>query len=215
MQKGALKNQHLFSISKPGRIQKHSINNSICKDFEFAKKHKLDRRTVLQSSLKPMNRDDLSKTNTYPYQVVFLLLLGILSLTLIPNAATAQETDTTRQDLDLELGAPSPQYLRPGFDRPAAGGVMTNMGSYEVPEETEYYEPPFKGQEYLDMAVEAYRKELEKHIGPDWLSKFMSAVSPFINNQFEFGFYQIYDMNSTVDRDNPLFESYTNDDEIP
>lgn len=160
-----------------------------------------------------LHQDDLLKTNRYPYQVIFLLLVGTLSL--IPFIAAAQETDTTRQELELEQETPTPQYLRPGFDRPATGGVMTDMGSYEVPEETEYYQPPFKGQEYLDMAVEAYRKELEKHIGPDWLTQFMRTVSPFINNQFEFGFYQIYDMTSTVDRDNPLFESYTNDDEIP
>lgn len=156
-------------------------------------------------------RDNLSKINIYV--VAFLLLVGIFSLS--PYIAAAQEVDTTRQDLDLEQDEPSPQFLHPGFDRPATGGVMTEMGSYEVPEETEYYQPPFKGQEYLDMAVEAYRKELEKHIGPDWLSQFMRAVSPFINNQFEFGFYQIYDMNSTVDRDNPLFKSYTDDEKKP
>lgn len=89
---------------------------------------------------------------------------------------------------------------------------MNEMGSYQVPEETEYYQPPFKGQEYLDMAVEAYQEELEKQIGPDWLSRFMRAVSPFINNQFEFGFYQIYDL-PVVERDNPLFQSYTDDEE--
>lgn len=131
---------------------------------------------------------------------------------LVPAAALAQEQDTTRQELELEREEPSPTLLQPEFDRPASGGVMTEMGSYNVPEETRYYQPAFKGQEYLDMAVEAYRKELEKQIGPDWLSQFMRAVSPFINNQFEFGFYQIYDMNSTVDRDNPLFQSYTDDE---
>lgn len=147
------------------------------------------------------------------YLVASLLLIGLLSLS--PSIAAAQEIDTTRQELDLEQDEPSPNLLLPQFDRPATGGVMTEMGSYEVPEETRYYQPPFKGQEYLDMAVEAYRKELEKHIGPDWLSQFMRAVSPFINNQFEFGFYQIYDMTSTVDRDNPLFESYTDDGKKP
>ncbi|SMO65066.1 hypothetical protein [Fodinibius sediminis] len=139
-----------------------------------------------------------------------LLLVGGIFLCL-PFASAAQERDSTRQELELEEDEPAPVLLNLQFDRPASGGVMTEMGSYEVPEETEYYQPPFKGQEYLDMAVEAYRKELEKHIGPDWLSKFMRAVSPFINNQFEFGFYGIYDMEPTVKRDNPLFQSHTDD----
>jgi len=148
-------------------------------------------------------------TKTAIYQISFLLLAGILFL--LPRASVAQEQDTTQREFELEQEE-SPDLLLPRFDREVSGGVMHEMGTYNVPEETQYYQPPFKGQEYLDMAVEAYRKELEKTIGPDWLWKFMKTVSPFINNQFEFGFYQIYDMTSTVDRDNPLFQSHTDDE---
>lgn len=153
----------------------------------------------------------LSKITT-PHISSLLFLVGI-AFVLLPVAVMAQERDTTRQELDLEQQEQSPNMLQPEqFDRPASGGIMNEMGSYQVPEETEYYQPPFKGQEYLDMAVEAYQEELEKQIGPDWLSRFMRAVSPFINNQFEFGFYQIYDL-PVVERDNPLFQSYTDDEE--
>lgn len=97
------------------------------------------------------------------------------------------------------------------MDREMGGGRMTEMGSYKVPEESVPYVPPFKGQEYLDMAVEAYRRQLENDIGPNWLWKFLDTISPYIHNEFEFGVYQIYDQ-PVVDRDNPLFESYRNKD---
>lgn len=80
------------------------------------------------------------------------------------------------------------------------------MGTYQVPTEKQYYIPPFKGQYYLDMAVEAYRKELENRIGDDWYWQFLKAISPYINNQFQFGFYNMYDIEF-VDRDHPLLES--------
>jgi hypothetical protein len=126
--------------------------------------------------------------------------------------AAAQETDTTKQKLNLEP-EPEREIQRPQFDRPASGGIMTEIGSYQVPEETQYYDPPFKGQEYLDMAVEAYRKELENQIGNNWFWKFLDTISPFINNQFEFGVYQIYDQ-PVVGRNNPLFKSYQNDEKL-
>ncbi|MCW9706616.1 hypothetical protein [Fodinibius salsisoli] len=139
-----------------------------------------------------------------------LLIVGLFFL--LPALATAQETDTTRQELNLEPEQERP-LQQPEFDRPGSGGIMTEMGSYQVPEETQYYQPPFKGQEYLDMAVEAYREELEKRMGNNWFWKFLDVVSPYINNQFEFGVYQIYDQ-PVVDRDNPLFKSYQNNEKL-
>jgi len=97
------------------------------------------------------------------------------------------------------------------MDREMTGGKMTKMGSYDVPTETEYYTPPFKGQEYLDMAVEAYRQELEEHMGSNWFWKFLDTISPYIYNDFEFGVYQINDM-PIVDRNNELFKSYRSND---
>lgn len=133
-------------------------------------------------------------------------------LFLLPVIVAAQEVDTTKQELNLE---PEPEQLlqQPQFDRLGSGGLMTEMGSYQVPEETQYYQPPFKGQEYLDMAVEAYRKELEKRIGNNWFWQLLDTISPYVYNQFEFGVYQIYDQ-PVVDRDNPLFKSYQNDEKL-
>lgn len=128
---------------------------------------------------------------------------------LSPYIATAQEADTTFKKRSIEQGNRL-LNLQPTFERSASGGLMTEMGSYEVPEETEYYQPPFKGQEYLDMAVEAYRKELEKRMGNGWFWKFLDTISPYIHNGFEFGVYQIYDL-PVVERDNPLFQSYSDD----
>lgn len=142
------------------------------------------------------------------YRIIpVLLTVGICFL--LPALAAAQEKDTTKQKLNLE--PEQEQTLQqPEFDRSASGGLMTEMGSYQVPEETQYYSPPFKGQEYLDKAVEAYRKELEKRMGNKWFWKFLDTISPYINNEFEFGVYQIYDL-PVVERGNPLFQSYQND----
>lgn len=142
------------------------------------------------------------------YRLFFLLLL----LGMIPVLTQAQEVDTTRQEIKPEQEEQK-LNMQSKFDRSMSGGIMSEMGSYEVPSETEYYTPPFKGQEYLDMAVEAYRKELEKSIGPDWMWQFMKTISPYINNQFEFGVYQIYDL-PIVERDNPLFQSDSNNEKL-
>ncbi|GAA5520331.1 hypothetical protein LQ318_01275 [Aliifodinibius salicampi] len=146
----------------------------------------------------------MAKRNlTYRRFFLLLLFFGV-----IPTITFAQETDTTRQEIEPEQEERK-LNMQSKFDRSMSGGIMSEMGSYEVPSETEYYTPPFKGQEYLDMAVEAYRKELERSIGPDWMWQFMKTVAPYINNQFEFGVYQIYDL-PIVDRDNPLFQSDSN-----
>lgn len=143
---------------------------------------------------------------------IYCLFLLLLLLGMIPIISLAQEVDTARQEIEPEQ-EDQKLNMQSKFDRSMSGGIMSEMGSYEVPSETEYYNPPFKGQEYLDMAVEAYRKELEQRIGPNWMWQFMKTVSPFINNQFEFGVYQIYDL-PIVDRDNPLFQSDSNNEKL-
>lgn len=135
---------------------------------------------------------------------------ALLLLIFLPGLVLAQETDTTRQDLDFEQEQDD-LNIQQQFDRSMSGGMMTEMGTYQIPNETQYYKRPFKGQEYLDEAVEAYRKEIEDQMGGNWYWQFLRAVSPYINNQFEFGVYQINDWNP-VDRNNPLWESYKNDE---
>lgn len=130
---------------------------------------------------------------------------------LFPALALAQETDTTRQSVEMEKREEALK-LKYQLDRAASEGMLTESGVHAVPERTTYYNPPFKGQEYLDKAVEAYRRELEKRMGPDWLYNFFRVVSPFVNNKFEFGVYQIYDL-PVVDRENPLFQSNNSKEE--
>lgn len=137
---------------------------------------------------------------------------AILALAVfLPALALAQETDTTRQSVELEKRKQALK-LKYQLDRAASEGMLTESGVHAVPEPTTYYSPPFKGQEYLDKAVEAYRRELEERMGPDWLYNFFRAVSPFVNNKFEFGVYQMYDL-PVVDRENPLFQSNNSKDE--
>lgn len=134
------------------------------------------------------------------------MLLTLFVLVLV----VAQETDTTKQEIDQEIRQRSIN-LNQRFDRSMSGGVMTEMGTYNVPDDKQFYKPPFKGQEYLDQAVEAYREEIKNQIGNGWYWNVLRAISPFINNQFEFGVYRIYDWEP-IDRDNPLQKSYNSNE---
>lgn len=127
----------------------------------------------------------------------------VLVLVLVPLSVWAQEADTTKKE--IKTGKRSLHFQRQP-DRSAYGGKMTEMGSYNVPTETKYYQRPFKGQEYLDMAVKAYKEKIKDDWKKNWYWQFLKAVSPYINNTFEFGFYNT-DV-PFVDRDNPLFQSY-------
>lgn len=131
----------------------------------------------------------------------------VLFLWLLPNLAWGQDTDTTRQELDFEQEERDLNLQ----NRSTSGGIMTEMGTYQMPSETQYYKRPFKGQEYLDMAVEAYRKEIENRMGEGWYWQFLKTVSPFI--RLELGAFQTLQMQY-VDRDNPLFRSYNSDEKI-
>lgn len=136
--------------------------------------------------------------------------LILLSIFLLPGLVLGQDQDTTRQELDLEEQRQQLD-IQQSFDRSVSGGVLTEMGTYKTPSENQYYKPPFKGQEYLDQAVEAYRKEIENRMGKGWYWQFLKAVSPFI--RLELGAFQTMELE-IPDRDNPLWQSYSNDDEI-
>jgi hypothetical protein len=133
-----------------------------------------------------------------------VLLLALI----VPASVFAQETDTTKQEIERETRERSLDLQRQ-LDRSMSGGMMTEMGTYSVPDDKQFYKPPFMGQKYLDQAVEAYRKEIRNKIGNGWYWDVLRAISPFINNKFEFGVYGIYDWDP-IDRDNPLQKSYNN-----
>lgn len=132
-------------------------------------------------------------------RITFLFLCFLL-----PISAVAQETDTTRQQLDLDTGQRDIQ-----LDRSMSGGMMSKMGTYNMPSEGQYYKRPFMGQKYLDQAVEAYRREIENQVGENWYWQFLKAVSPFI--RLELGAFQGPQMEF-IDPDHPLFESYRDDE---
>lgn len=136
--------------------------------------------------------------------IPFFLFLG-LSILLHPSSVSGQERDTTRIEIQEDQKDRQSLNLNRNRDRSMSGGSMTEMGTYNVPSETQYYERPFKGQKYLDMAVEAYREELENNVGENWYWQFLKAVSPFINLQL--GAFETLQMEY-VDRDHPLFKSY-------
>ena len=89
-----------------------------------------------------------------------------------------------------------------------SGGMMSDMGTYQMPTEGQYYKRPFKGQYYLDKAVEAYREQLREEVGSNWYWQFLKTVSPYV--RMHLGAFQEFEMRY-VDRDNPLFQSYSDD----
>ena len=138
---------------------------------------------------------------------ILVLLILLFSAFLIPDLLFAQEADTTRQELEIDSSSQNLD-MQQEFDRSMSGGMMSGIGTYETPTEGQYYKRPFKGQYYLDKAVEAYREQLREGIGNNWYSQFLKAVSPFVS--LHFGAFQEFDLRY-VERDNPLFQSYTND----
>ncbi len=133
----------------------------------------------------------------------FLLLVPLLSL--------AQETDTTTIDIREEPEEFRSINLGRQFDRSISGGSLTEMGTFSVPRENQYYQRPFKGQEYLDMALEAYREELESGMEDSWFWQFLKTVSPYI--RLEMGAFETMQLQY-IDRDHPAFESYNSDEKL-
>ena len=122
------------------------------------------------------------------------------------NLGLAQQSDTSQtQKRKLEERRVQQPYHS---ERSANSFLLEESGTYGVPEPKEYYRPPFNGQESLDRAVEAYRKELEDSIANSPLFQLLGKVAPFITNQFEFGFYRIYDL-PIVERDHPALYPQT------
>ncbi|NGP76901.1 hypothetical protein G3570_09670 [Balneolaceae bacterium YR4-1] len=139
-------------------------------------------------------------------------MAAICSFILVPALlAQAQQADSTKRTFFLR---PETNSLKaePHSERSIGSYTLPESGVFGVPEETEYYVIPFKGQEYLDMAVEALREEQRDKLGLNWLFRFLNAISPYVNNQFQFGVYRINDM-PVVARDNPLFQSHNSREE--
>ena len=121
----------------------------------------------------------------------------------IPSLAQDRDTTETKVRLHPEK---SSFKLKGHHERMISNLPMPSSGVYGKPQPTQYYQPPFSGQSHLDKAVEAYREEQKDKIGPSWLFKFLNILSPYVNNQFEFGVYKIEDL-PIVERDNPYFQS--------
>lgn len=141
---------------------------------------------------------------TYLKPLLALLFCSVFMATAF--TASAQQADSTKRTFFLN---PKPEgfKIKPHSERSMGSYSLPQSGVFNVPEETQYYVPPFKGQYYLDLAVEAYRKEQEDKLGLNWLFQFLNAIAPYVNNRFEFGVYRINDM-PVVERDNPLFKSH-------
>ena len=139
-----------------------------------------------------------------------LFSLTAILLLAISIPALAQEVDSTKRTFFLN---PKPEgfKIKPHSERQTGSFHLPQSGVFEVPEENYYYQIPFKGHYYLEIAVEAYREELREQQGAGWLNKFFRAIAPYVNNKFQFGHYAIYDM-PIVDRDNALFQSHNNDE---
>ncbi len=151
----------------------------------------------------------MASSRKYPVLILSFLLLGITAAT--TKAQQADSTDSPRRTFFFKSEQDRYRFNLHS-ERSFQSYSFPESGIYAVPEQTQYYVPEFKGQYYLDLAVEAYREEQRDKLGLNWLFQFMNYISPFVNNRFEFGVYQIYDM-PIVGRENPLFQSYKNDEE--
>lgn len=148
-------------------------------------------------------------------EAYFKIITTILFCSLCWAAASiayAQQADSTRRTFFMRPESGS-SINQPHSERSMGTHSLPQSGVFEMPEETQYYTPPFKGQYYLDLAVEAYRQEQRDKLGLNWLFGFLNAIAPYVNNQFQFGVYRINDL-PVVARDNPLFQSYRSREEI-
>ncbi|WP_445664740.1 hypothetical protein [Fodinibius sp. AD559] len=139
----------------------------------------------------------------YRFLIVVLtsgfLLLGVY------KQSFSQETDTSRVTIEQEDEANAPIQLDQQYNRSVSGGALTDMGTYDVPSSSQYYQAPLEAQKELDQFMKEYRKEMEK--SAYW--HFLRAVSPYI--RLHLG---VRDFNNLqiVGRDNPLFQSYQNNE---
>ena len=138
----------------------------------------------------------------YFFGISLTALVFLLSL----QPARGQQSDTAQTTKELE----EQRILQPyQFERSTTTHIrMPSSGTYGVPEPKEYYQHPFLGQKYLDIAMAAYRESLKEGKG-GLLLRFLNKIAPFINNQFQFGVYRIYDF-PIIERGHPLLEPQMN-----
>lgn len=140
-------------------------------------------------------------------RLVIIILTGSCLLVGVSKQGLAQETDTTRTAIEQEEEADASIQLDQQYNRSVSGGALTDMGTYDVPTSKQYYQAPFEAQKELDQFMEEYRKEMEE--SNYW--HFLRAISPYIRLHLgvsDFNQLQI------VGRDNPLWQSYSNNKEL-
>jgi hypothetical protein len=134
-----------------------------------------------------------------------VILTGCCLLFGLSKQGLAQETDTTRITIERDEEKDDPIQLDQQYNRSVSGGALTDMGTYEVPSSSQYYEAPFEAQKELDRFMEEYRKEMKE--SAYW--NFLKAVSPYIRLHLGVRDFNTLDI---VGRDNPLFQSYQSDE---
>ncbi len=137
----------------------------------------------------------------YRFLCSFLLLLFVLLI----QMGHAQQSDTTEAIKELEQ---EEAFFQPYHsERSVENMYMTETGTFGIPEPKQYYTPPFMGQKYLEAALAEYYEKLKEE--KSLLYRFINAVAPFIDNQFEFAVYRIYDL-PIVERDQPMLDPQLN-----
>ncbi|MEL7835003.1 hypothetical protein [Fodinibius sp. Rm-B-1B1-1] len=139
--------------------------------------------------------------------LLIVMLTGGCLLFGISKQGLAQETDTTRITIEQDEETDAPIQLDQQYSRSVSGGALTDMGTYNVPSSTQYYQAPFEAQKELDQFMEEYRKEMEENTY--W--NFLKAVSPYLRLHLGVRDFNTLDI---VGRDNPLWQSYSNDEEL-
>lgn len=140
-------------------------------------------------------------------RLIILVITGGFLLVFSPAQSLAQERDTTSTTIEQDEEEDASIQLDQQYNRSVSGGSLTDVGTYDVPSSSQYYRAPFEAQKELDQFMEEYRKEMEE--SAYW--NFLRAVSPYI--RLHLG---ISDFNQLqiVGRDNPLWQSYSNDTEL-
>lgn len=140
-----------------------------------------------------------------PFLYILIILAG--GLLAAPLQVIAQETDTTSVTIEQEEESDGEIQLDQQYERSVSGGSLTDMGTYNVPSSSQYYQAPFEAQEELDRFMEEYREEMKE--SNYW--NFLKAVSPYIRLHLGVRDFNTLDI---VGRDNPLWQSYSNDEEL-
>lgn len=118
---------------------------------------------------------------------------------IIAKVSYAQQTDTasTVKKLQEEKVILKTYHT----EKSTENMFMPKTGLYDIPIPKEYYIHPFMAQKRIDAALADYYKEAKEK--KSLLFRFINAIAPFINNQFEFAVYKIYDL-PIVERGQPM-----------